>query len=101
MTPILEHADFVKHLNSKFPIRISETQMVESELVEVSELKLSPRQERFSVVFRVANEFFLDQGMRQFEHEVMGQFELFLVPVERDESGTYYEAIFNRLAKRH
>lgn len=100
MTPRLEHEDFVKQLNSKFPIRINETEMVESELVEVSKLMLSPRQERFSLVFRVANEFFLDQGTREFEHAVMGHFELFLVPINRDAAGTYYEATFNRLAKQ-
>jgi len=27
----------------------------------------------------------------------MGEFELFLVPVGRDDGGTFYEAVFNRL----
>jgi hypothetical protein len=100
MTERLEHADFAKNLNSKFRIRIDESQTVESELTEVSELLLSPRQERFSLVFRVSNEFSLGQGQRPFEHDVMGQFELFLVPISRDDAGTYYEAVFNRLAKQ-
>jgi len=101
MAPRLEHEEFAKHLNSKFRIRIDESQTVESELTEVSELLLSPKQERFSVVFRTSNDFFLDQGQRPLEHDVMGEFELFLVPVGRDNDGTYYEAVFNRLAKKN
>ena len=99
MVPRLEHEDFTKHLNSTFRIRIDESQTVESELTEVSELLLSPKQERFSLVFRTCNDFFLGQGQRPLEHDVMGEFELFLVPVGRDEQGTYYEAVFNRLVK--
>ena len=101
MTPILEQEEFAKHLNSKFQIRIDEAQTVESELTEVSELRLSDRQEQFSITFRTSNEIFLGQGLRLFEHEVMGQFELFLVPIARDGAGTYYEAVFNRLAKKN
>jgi hypothetical protein len=40
---------------------------------------------------------FLGQGVRNFEHEQMGKFELFIVPVEQDEQGFYYEAVFNRI----
>lgn len=97
----LERDEFAPHLNSTFKIRISESETVDSRLHEVTELLLSPRQERFAVVFRTSNDFFLDQGLRTFEHDVMGQFELFLVPVGRDEDGTYYEAVFNRLAKKN
>ena len=100
MNQRLEHEDFSKNLNSTFTIRLSESETIESELTEVSELLVSPRQERFSIVFRTANEFSLGQGMRALEHEVMGQFDLFLVPVGRDEGGAYYEAVFNRLAKK-
>jgi hypothetical protein len=53
------------------------------------------------LVFRTSNEFFLGQGLRLFEHEVMGQFELFLVPIGRDAAGTSYEAVFNRLVKEN
>ena len=97
MSPRLEHDEFSKHLNSKFRIRFDESQSVEIELAEVSELSTSARQARFSVVFRTSNEFFLGQGMRLLEHDVMGQFELMLVPIGRDESGTSYEAVFNRV----
>jgi hypothetical protein len=100
MTERPEHADFARQLNSKFRIRISESETVESELTTVSELLLSPRQERFSLIFRTSNDFFLGQGQRPLEHDVMGRLDLFLVPIGRDEAGTYYEAVFNRLVKK-
>ena len=95
-----QHAEFLKHLKTKFRIRVSDTDTVEAELTDVSEHLLSPRQERFSVVFRTPNEIFLGQGMRPFEHDEMGAFDLFLVPIERDDEGTYYEAVFNRMIKK-
>jgi hypothetical protein len=40
---------------------------------------------------------YLDQGVRNFIHDQMGQFELFIVPIRQDAQGFYYEAVFNRL----
>jgi hypothetical protein len=101
MTAQLEHEEFAKHLNTKFRIRISENETVDAELTEVSELMVSPRQERFSLIFTTSNDFFLGQGLRAMEHDQMGGFELFLVPMGRDEGGTFYEAVFNRLVKKN
>jgi len=100
MAADFQHAEFLKHLNTKFRIRLNESEAVEAELTAVSEHLLSPRQERFSVVFRAPNETFLGQGMRPFQHDEMGAFDLFIVPIERDDEGTYYEAVFNRLIKK-
>jgi len=99
MAARLEHEEFAKHLHEKFRIRLNE-QTIEAELTEISELLLSPRQERFSIVFRTSNEMLLEQGLHPFEHDQMGNFELFIVPIGRDEDGTYYEAVFNRLVKK-
>ncbi|HEY8189007.1 MAG TPA: hypothetical protein VIF64_23275 [Pyrinomonadaceae bacterium] len=99
MAAALTHEEFSKHLNSKFQIRISETETIEAQLKDISEFLTSPRQERFSILFRTANEPFLGQGLRRFEHEQMGPFELFIVPIARDEEGTSYEAVFNRVVK--
>ena len=95
-----QHAEFLKHLKTKFRISVSDTDAVEAELTNVSEHLVSPRQERFSVIFRTPNEIFLGQGIRGFEHDEMGAFDLFLVPIERDDEGTYYEAVFNRMIKK-
>jgi hypothetical protein len=99
MADALTHEEFSKHLNTKFQIRVSETEAIEAELIDVSELLISPRQERFSILFHTANEPFLGQGMRRFEHQQMEPFDLFIVPIGRDEEGTSYEAVFNRVVK--
>jgi len=100
MSVRLEHEEFAKHLHTKFRIRLNENECVEAELSEVSEHLVSPRQERFAIVFRTANNIVLEQGQRLFEHDQMGEFILFLVPIGRDDEGTYYEACFNRLIKK-
>ena len=101
MATDLQHEVFLKHLNTKFRIRLNETEAVESELTEVSERLITPRQERFSLVFRTANEILMEQGLRTFEHDAMGNFAIFIVPIGRDDEGTYYEAVFNRLIKKN
>jgi len=100
MTPVLEHEEFSKHLNTTFRIYVNETETVESELSSVSERMVSPRQERFSIVFRTSNDFFLGQGMRRFDHDQMGSFDLFIVPIARDDEGTLYESVFNLLVQK-
>src|SRR2546423_1889902 len=100
MAAELTHEEFSKQLNTKFGIRISEAQAIEVELTEVSELLISARQERFALIFRSANDILIAQGLHRFEHDQMGPFDLFIVPVDRDERGTYHEAVFNRLAKK-
>jgi len=93
----LTHEEFTKHLNSKFQVQNEENIPAELELIEISELKLYPRQEEFSLEFRSPSNMFLSQGVHNFSHDQMGQFELFIVPVKQDEHGFYYQAIFNRL----
>ncbi|MEO8435574.1 MAG: hypothetical protein ABI596_11820 [Pyrinomonadaceae bacterium] len=96
----LTHEEFSRHLNTKFRIRLSESEAIESELTDVSDLLLSARQERFSLLFRGPNDKMLSQGMHAFEHDQMGPFELFIVPIERADDGIYYQAVFNRLIKK-
>lgn len=49
----------------------------------------------FSVVFRGPEDASLSQGIHRVEHEVIGGFELFLVPIGPDGGGLLYEAVFN------
>lgn len=99
MESSLQHAVFAAQLNTVFRVFVDDTNTIEAELVEVSEQKLSPRQERFAIVFRGPNDNFLGQGTRRFSHQQMGEFELFLVPISKDDQGTNYEAVFNRIPK--
>jgi len=99
MSASLTHENFAPQLNTKFRVKVDETNVVDMVLTEVSELQTSPRQEQFAIVFRGPLELFLGQGMRAFEHDEMGHFELFLVPIKQDDDGFFYESVFNRLKK--
>lgn len=97
MTGSSMHEVFTRQLNSKFEVQLDENRSVKLDLIEISDLKLSPNQEEFAIVFRGPLDEFLDQGTRSFRHEQMGQVDIFIVPIQQDENGFYYEAIFNRL----
>ena len=70
----------------------------EVELAEAAatapEGQLDERGRPFSLVFRGPSEPVLAQRIYAFEHDELGAFELFIVPIGRDESGTSYEAAF-------
>jgi hypothetical protein len=100
MAASLEHETFSRYLNTNFRISPGESKTVELELSTVHELLLSPQQERFAIVFRGPREQFLQQGSYSFEHDEMGEFILFIVPIHQDDSGIFYEAVFNRMRKR-
>ena len=99
MEASLTHEEFSKNANTKFKVHIDENTHVELELIAVSELKLYPQQEEFTLEFRGPLGMFLGQGVRDFTHDQMGRFELFIVPIKQDEQGFYYEVVFNRLRK--
>lgn len=97
MSPILTEAEFSKHVNTKF--RVASEQPIELELTEVkgylSKEHEQTGMERFSAFFKGPRKPFLRQRIYVLEHEHMGTFELFLVPVAEDENGFRYEAVFN------
>ena len=97
MEASLTHEEFSKHVNSKFQVENEENIPVELELIEISELKLHPGQTEFSLEFRSPLNMFLNQGVYNFKHDQMGQFELFIVPIKQDAQGFYYQAVFNNL----
>ena len=97
MEASLTHEEFSKNVTTKFKVEAGENTHVELDLVEISELKVYPRQEEFALEFRGPLNAYLGQGIRNFSHDQMGQFELFIVPIKQDEQGFYYEAIFNRI----
>ena len=99
MEASLTHENFAAQLNTNFRVQVGEANAVDLILSEVSELKTSPSQEQFSIVFRGPLEVFLGQGGRQFEHDEMGRFDLFIVPINKNDNGFYYEAVFNRFRK--
>ena len=91
---------FAENLNTNFDVLCSDGQTFTLKLAEVSKLKLSNRTECFSLLFESPLDWFLLQGMHTLKHERMGTFELFLVPVFKEETCFVYEALFNRLVKQ-
>ncbi|MSU58984.1 MAG: hypothetical protein EXS35_12600 [Pedosphaera sp.] len=94
----LSYATFVELLHSKFRVRGSAPAPVEIELVEVTAHQSGQAQSgNFALVFTGPLHQFLPQGTYLFEHEKLRAFDLFIVPVGKDQKGFRYEAVFNRL----
>jgi hypothetical protein len=97
MSAPLTENEFSKHVNTKF--RVAVEPPVELELTEVKGYLSKPNEqtgmERFSAFFRGPGDRYLQQKVYALEHEQMGAFELFLVPVSQDQTGLRYEAVFN------
>lgn len=99
MLDTLNLSSFSEHLNTKFSIRPDESTVIETELIVAEDLGSTPRQERFSLIFRGPLQHILPQRVYRIEHDAMGSLELFLVPIGAEEDGIRYEAVFNRLHK--
>jgi hypothetical protein len=97
MSAPLTEEEFSKHLNTKFRVAIEEP--IDLELTEVKgylgKAHEQSGMERFSAFFRGPRDPFLSQRAYPIEHDQMGAFQLFLVPLSRDENGVRYEAVFN------
>jgi hypothetical protein len=89
---------FSEHLGSTFRIHPDSSPPLDFELISATELGGSAGEEThrqpFSIVFRGPGDVLLPQRIYRMEHEVIGVFDLFLVPIGPDEKGLHYEAIF-------
>ncbi len=85
---------FAEHLNSAFRLHHGPA-ITELELLEVSDGSTHGHV-NFSLLFRGPREPQLPQQIYPVEHDRLGRFDLFIVPVKRDANGLYYEAVFNR-----
>jgi len=98
MNTLPSRDDFFKHLNEKFLVYFDEQTPTEVELTEVSESRPRNKYVAFSLVFIAPKIIPPWQILARVEHDSLGAFELFLVPVEETESGYAFEALFNQLA---
>ena len=69
------------------------------ELTEVTEHSSSPQVESFSLIFRGPLAPRLPQQIHKVEHDKLGAFDLFLVPIGPEKERMCYQAVFNRLRK--
>lgn len=87
---------FKENLNTRFWLLEEGIEPYAMDLVELVDGHSTARQEQFSLRFRGDRAKIFPQRIYAMKHDVIGEFELFLVPIGRDESGTFYEAVFNR-----
>jgi hypothetical protein len=99
--PDLSSAAFKALLHSTFRVTIAGAdQPVELVLARERDGRPSAEVEQFAIEFVGPLEPFLPQGVYPLNHDHMGTFDLFIVPVGREDGGFTYEAVFNRLLDR-
>lgn len=87
--------DFRPRVGETFAIRGEDGAGVELELTEARGLGESYRErEAFALLFRGPVDPALPQATYRVAHDGLGELEIFIVPVARNDVGTDYEAIF-------
>jgi hypothetical protein len=56
--------------------------------------KSAGKREPFSILFNTPGDTVLSQKIYRIEHDTLGTFDLFLVPINKDKQGVQYEAVF-------
>jgi pimeloyl-ACP methyl ester carboxylesterase len=91
---------FSGHLGETFRIYPNGSEPLEVELISATGLGEGPERgssghrQPFSIVFRGPPDVLLPQRIYKIEHDQIGAFDLFIVPIGPDEKGLRYEAIF-------
>ena len=89
--------EFSGQVDSVFRARVGdEGPAFDVRLVQFDEHVSNAVQENYSLLFRAPTDAPATQNVFRLEHKDLGQLDLFLVPVKKDENGLYYEAVFNR-----
>jgi Domain of unknown function (DUF6916) len=98
MSTNLTEQEFSKHVGTKFQLELDQ-QTIPLNLVEVKGYLPNENEqggmERFSAYFDGPASLRLPQAIYRLQHDSMGQFEIFLVPIRGDDKGFRYEAVFN------
>jgi len=94
----LQASDFTPYLHDRFILHTGAASPSEAELIQVTELgAAAPNAKRppFSIVLRGPKDKRLPQMIYKVQHDKLGTFETFLVPIGVEEKGYHYEAVFN------
>ena len=99
----LTEKEFSKHVNTTFRAQLDGGLQAELKLDEVKGYPGHPGDqqgmERFSIYFKGPTEPHLPQQSYTLQHDLMGEFEIFIVPLSRNDQGSRYEAVFNYYKK--
>jgi hypothetical protein len=102
----LTYAKFSALVKTRFRVQVDAANRIELELTEVRQLqpRLPPnsggttqKNECFSLMFDGPGSRYLEQKIYEFEHDELGSFSLFMVPIGKTRDSFQYEVIFNRL----
>ena len=95
----LSAATFAAHLNSAFEVVEAAEPGLQLDLFEVRELGYqphAPRPDPFVLTFVGPPDRLLDQRIHRLSHPVLGELEIFLVPIgPGGDARLRYEAVFN------
>jgi hypothetical protein len=97
MVDQLTHDTFAQQVGTLFRLQAGPERSVAVELSETSPIRSSGRYEAFSIILRGPSEMPVQQGTYHVDHDAIGSFDLFIVPIRQDSRALYYEACFNRL----
>jgi hypothetical protein len=97
MSEELHYKDFVGCVNDQFRVVSEHAAPVNLELIQVSEEKVTQKQQVFSILFRGPADRFIPQRTYKLMHHRLGEVDIFLVPVGQDKEGFQYQAVFNHL----
>jgi|SRR5262245_3461629 len=92
--------EFSAELNSRFRASTDNGPEIDLLLVRSESLISNSVQESFSLLFLAPVESQPIQNIYRLTNERLGDMDLLLVPVKKDESGLYYEAVFNHLVAK-
>jgi hypothetical protein len=88
--------EFSQNLHTIFHLDHGGDKAVPLKLIEFKEGSEIAGYDQFVLLFHGPNHFVLPQQTYQLKHDHIGEFDLFLVAVNSDSNGLYYEAVFNR-----
>lgn len=92
--------EYAECLNQDFIVEFAPEYKVTMKLIEVSKEEERHRQKSFSLTFGAPTDTPIDQRIFGIQNEKLGKFELFLVPVGREDHVVLFQSVFNRLLPR-
>jgi hypothetical protein len=102
----LTFARFSALVKTRFRVQADATTRIELELAKATQLQSQIRPnsdgtiltyECFSLTFNGPGSRCLEQKMYEFQHDELGTFSLFMVPIGKTRDSFQYEVVFNRL----
>ena len=103
--PQLSLKKFAAQTNTAFRVQLEEADPLSIRLIEAKSVtgpdpdaaaSGDAEYEAFSLIFEGPGDFMLPQQIRTIEHDTIGRFEIFLVPIGNERGAYQYEALFNR-----